>query len=193
MKKLKFELSFNRDGFEYKFEDGAILTITDHGKGRLSVSVSSPDGTHGRAERAGWKARWKSTLEEKDIKYFFSVGLPCRLTSELVLIPKGLMYSARRAADPDCYIGLEKAPTVGIGGAFSPLDFCETKEQWDAAVSRAEKDSDYYAEGITWGSRIGEIVRVERDEYIYMYVVDAYGDWQAQAYALKETVLEKPA
>lgn len=193
MKKLKFELSFNRDGFEYKFEDGAILTIIDHGKGRLAVLVSRPDGMSGKADRAGRKARWKSTLEENDVKYFFSVGLPCKLTSELVLIPKGLMYSACRAADPDCYIGLEKAPTVGIGGAFNPLDFCKTKEEWEAAVGRAEKDSDYYAEGVTWGSRIGEIVRVERDGYIYMYVVDAYGNWQSQAYALKETVIEKPA
>lgn len=193
MKKLKFELSFNRDGFEYKFEDGAILTIIDHGKGRLAVSVSRPDGMSGKADRAGRKARWKSTLEENDVKYFFSVGLPCKLTSELVLIPKGLMYSACRAADPDCYIGLEKAPTVGIGGAFNPLDFCKTKEEWEAAVGRAEKDSDYYAEGVTWGSQIGEIVRVERDGYIYMYVVDAYGNWQSQAYALKETVIEKPA
>lgn len=101
MEKLKFymekEVAKRRDEtkttFTLSFEDGTDVTVSAYRKmnGRSGGNTVDIEGL--RFHRNAYAAKEKfyedhSSLREGDVVYFFSAGLPCRLTSDGTLVPK---------------------------------------------------------------------------------------------------------
>ena len=83
--------------------------------------------------------------------------------------------------------GIKNAPCVGISGAFYKYQFCDTHEKWDAAFNKAVKRGAQHWEWVPEGncSPIGDCFTKERGNYVYLYVIDSYGDWESIAYTHK--------
>ena len=113
MKKLKFDFAkaVQTEGRDYthrhyfNFEDGTTLEVAVYEWRRgNSVEVTIQKG--GGAVRSAVSKREdkafsvrRSGLEESDAIYFFSAGLPCRLTYDGILVPKeGLLEAVREVA-----------------------------------------------------------------------------------------------
>lgn len=83
--------------------------------------------------------------------------------------------------------GLKSAPRVGISGAFYKYQFCATREEWNVAFDKAAKRGAQHWEWVPEGncSPIGDCFTKERGNYVYLYVIDSYGDWESVAYTHK--------
>lgn len=112
MEKLKFDLAkaVQTEGRDYihrnyfNFEDDTTLEVAVYERRRgNSVEVTiQKDGVVRSAvskrEDKAFSVR-RSGLEESDAIYFFSAGLPCRLTYDGILVPKeGLLEAVREVA-----------------------------------------------------------------------------------------------
>lgn len=101
MEKLKFclakEVAKRRDGtkttFTLSFEDGTDVTVSAYHKMNGRSIGNTVDIEGGYFHRNAYAPKEKfyedhSSLRECDVIYFFSAGLPCRLTSDGTLVPK---------------------------------------------------------------------------------------------------------
>ena len=80
--------------------------------------------------------------------------------------------------------GIEKAPRVGISGAFHAYQFCDTRKKWKDAFNKAAKRG---AQCFAWvpkgnNSPIGDYFTKTSGNYVYLYVIDSRGDWESVAY-----------
>ena len=83
--------------------------------------------------------------------------------------------------------GIINAPKVGISGAFYKYQFCRSRMEWDAAFNKAASLGDQYWESVPEGnhSPIGDYFVKEVGNYVYLYVMDSYGDWESVAFTHK--------
>lgn len=101
MEKLKFyttkevvkRRNETKTTFTLSFEDGTDVTVSAYRKmnGRSGGNAVDIEGLW--FHRNAYAAKEKfyedhSSLRECDVVYFFSAGLPCRLTSDGTLVPK---------------------------------------------------------------------------------------------------------
>lgn len=78
--------------------------------------------------------------------------------------------------------GIASALNVGELGVFYANQFCYSRQEWNAAFDKAAKALDSY-----WGDNPlgGRAFTKEVDNYVYLYILDCYGDWESVAFTHK--------
>ena len=93
-----------------------------------------------------------------------------------------------RLNDPMIDDAIQRAPRVGVGGEFTPSQWTDDRKYWKEC--EADIWQNHYDE-VSYGHIVNnspcytpQISR--RGPYVYLYEVDAYGDWQAELFGLAE-------
>lgn len=85
--------------------------------------------------------------------------------------------------------GLHTAPYVGFEGGFYPNMFVDTRKEWEGKKREVKEKGFRLAEEIySSGGGVGPCgVTVEKEvgNYVYLYLVNAYGDWVSQYFTHK--------
>ena len=93
--------------------------------------------------------------------------------------------------------GVMSAPCVGVAGAMWPHMFCADPDTWKKAMNDAkEKGASYYGEAYpnaySGGNvgPIGTVKKLERDSFVYLYVINLYGDYDSVAFTTQKIAEE---
>ena len=85
--------------------------------------------------------------------------------------------------------GLHNAPYVGFEGGFYAHMFVDTRNEWKKRKEELEKKGnclyDEAYDGTGNNGPIGMVIEKEVGNYVYLYLVNAYGDWVSQCFTHK--------